>query len=205
VTINCVAGNANAAGSTATITVGVGTSPVTITCTVGNANASGASASVDNQIGNVTITTSVGGALAQGLTALVIMGSGGIGIGDRLEIIWSNTNGRTDQINRVRGDTYADQGVISSKTNGLSVDLSGSTLTMTLSSVRNPADDSTQIYQLNGIMIDAVNGVVGFAPNAQQSDIVGLFYYDVQLVDVSGIVRTLVKDVYVYEEDITKN
>lgn len=205
VVISCTVGNANAAGSTATISTPTGSTPVTISCSVGNANAAGLTANITNLIGNVTISCTVGNALAQGQTAAVILGSGGIGIGDRLEIRWDDVPYYTYQINRVRGDTYADQGVVNSKRDGLPVDLSGCTLTMTLNSVRNPVDNSTEIYQLDGIMIDAVNGVVGFAPNSQQADIVGLFYYDVQLVDVSGIVRTLVKDVYVYEEDITKN
>lgn len=109
------------------------------------------------------------------------------------------------QINRIRGDTYADSFTINNDTEGEIANISGYTFLMTLSTMRNPIDNTTEVYQLSGDITDAVNGVVEFAPDANQADQVGLFYYDIQMVDTSGVKRTLVKDVYVYEEDITKN
>ena len=109
----------------------------------------------------------------------------------------------SEQINRIRGDTYADRFLV--EVEGTVGDITACVFKMTLNTQRNPTDDSEQVYQLNGVVANPTSGIVEFSPNDTQSDIVGLFYYDIQMVDGNGIKRTLVKDVYVYEEDITKN
>lgn len=109
----------------------------------------------------------------------------------------------SEQINRIRGDTYADRFLVEAE--GTVADLSGCSFKMTLNTQRNPVDDTTEVYQLVGIVSSPATGVVEFAPDASQADQVGLFYYDIQMVDGNNIKRTLVKDVYMYEEDITKN
>lgn len=109
----------------------------------------------------------------------------------------------SEQINRIRGDTYADRFLVEAE--GVQADISGCSFKLTLNAQRNPTDTSEELYQLTGVVTTPTSGVVEFAPSASQADQVGLFYYDVQMVDSNGIKRTLVKDVYVYEEDITKN
>ena len=109
------------------------------------------------------------------------------------------------QINRIRGDTYADSLIVSNDSAGETANLSGCSLLMTLNTVRNPTDNSTQVYQIVGEIVDAEAGIVEFIPTAEQADNVGLFYYDIQMLDAQGIRRTLVKDVYQYIQDITKN
>lgn len=106
------------------------------------------------------------------------------------------------QITRYRGDIYADEILISKS--GEVIDLTGCTVVMTLNSVRNPVDITTQIYQLTGV-INISTGVVSFSPNSVQADRVGLFYYDIQITDSQSNKITVMKDVYVYEQDITKN
>ncbi len=109
------------------------------------------------------------------------------------------------QINRYRGDTDSDSFMIANSRTGEVVDLTGCSFKLTVNTQRNPTDSSQVVYQLTGFVSDPLTGIVEFQPNSTQADNVGLFYYDVQMVDGNGIVRTLVKDVYVYEEDITKN
>ena len=111
--------------------------------------------------------------------------------------------GTSGQINRIRGDTYADRFV--AEVDGVVADITGCSFKLTLNTQRNPTDISTQIYQLTGIVSDPPSGVVEFAPDSSQADLSGLFYYDIQMIDGNGIRRTPIKDVYVYEEDITKN
>ena len=109
------------------------------------------------------------------------------------------------KIERVRGDTYADSFTVTNSRTNAPADLTGCQFLMTLSSVSNPVDESDQLYQLVGeIDDDPTTGVVNFAPTAEQADLVGYFFFDIQMIDTLGIVRTLVKDTYTYVQDITK-
>lgn len=105
-------------------------------------------------------------------------------------------------ITRIRGDTYADRFLVS--VSGAAVDLTGCSLKLTLNTVRNPEDTSTQVYQLDGIISLPSSGIVEFAPSTLQADQVGYFYYDIQMSDSNGIIRTLVTGMYEYVQDITK-
>jgi hypothetical protein len=105
------------------------------------------------------------------------------------------------QLNRTRGDTSAD--VITVSYNTLPVDLAGCTAVMTLNTLRNPVDTTSQIYQVPGV-ISLFDSSISFSPTAEQANQVGFFYYDIQLTEANGAVRTLVKDAYNYVQDITK-
>jgi hypothetical protein len=106
------------------------------------------------------------------------------------------------QLERVRGDTSAD--VISLKVGSTPVDLNGCSALLTVNTLRNPPDDSTQVYQIVGV-ITTLDSSISFAPTEEQADQVGFFYYDIQLTDATGHKQTIVKDAYVYTQDITKN
>lgn len=107
-------------------------------------------------------------------------------------------------ITRTRGDTYADEFVISSATTQQPINIAGYTFTMTLDPSQAPADDTTKIYQLTGTILDAAGGRVEFAPSALQANRVGNFFYDVQMVDGAGRTRTIDRGQYRYVQDITK-
>lgn len=108
------------------------------------------------------------------------------------------------KITRTRGDTYADQFSVTMKQGGQPADLTGCVFTLTLSTSSAPTDQSTMVYQITGDVQDPLSGIVGFSPSALQADQVGNFYFDVQMQDSLGKVRTLVLDSYVYTQDITK-
>lgn len=108
------------------------------------------------------------------------------------------------QITRFRGDTYADSFTITNAATGNVVNLTGCSFKMTLNTLKNPPDATTQVYQLIGTIDDPTTGVVNFTPTAQQANQVGFFYFDVEMTDGMGIPHTLVKDSYIYQEDITK-
>jgi len=110
------------------------------------------------------------------------------------------------QINRIRGDTYADQFLVKNVNTGDVVNLAGCSAILTLNREKNPENTTSQVYQLTGVFDeDTSTGLIDFSPNSTQADLVGLFYYDVQLTDANGIVRTIAKDAYLYEQDITKD
>lgn len=107
-------------------------------------------------------------------------------------------------ITRRRGDTYADEFIIKSASTKLPINITGYTFTMTLDSSKEPVGSSTNIYQLAGVILDAAAGRVEFAPSATQSDRVGVFYFDVQMVDGAGRKRTVDFGRYTFKQDITK-
>jgi hypothetical protein len=104
------------------------------------------------------------------------------------------------QIERVRGDTFT---ITNRKTRAV-VNLTGSTLKLTLNSLQAPEDTTTELYQLSGVITDPETGVVEFSPTSEQSDVVGLYYFDVQMTDSFGQVTTLTSGTYTYKQDITK-
>lgn len=107
-------------------------------------------------------------------------------------------------ITRKRGDTYADEFVLTSKTTRLPINLTGYTFLLTVDPEKAPTGTTNNLYQLSGTILDAAAGRVEFAPSATQADHVGTYYYDVQMVDGTGRKRTVVAGKYKYEQDITK-
>lgn len=105
---------------------------------------------------------------------------------------------------RKRGDTYADEIIVTSTTTGLPINITGYTFKMTVDPSKAPIDATANLYQLTGTILDAAAGRVEFAPTAMQADHVGVFYHDVQMIDVAGRIRTIDSGKYTYTQDITK-
>lgn len=108
------------------------------------------------------------------------------------------------KITRTRGDTYADQFKVTLKLSGQPADLTGCSFLMTLNSNSSPDTNTAPAYQLVGVVSDPATGIIEFAPTAEQADQVGTFYFDIQMTDANGKIRTLMLDTYTYTQDITK-
>lgn len=107
-------------------------------------------------------------------------------------------------ITRKRGDTYADVLTITDAS-GAPVDITGYTFKMTLDKSSSPDDATNNLYWLAGTILDAANGVVEFAPAAIQADQPpASYYYDVEMIDAGGRIRTILSGKYTYKQDITK-
>lgn len=108
-------------------------------------------------------------------------------------------------ITRRRGDTFADEITVTSATTGAAIDITGYTFKMTVDPSKTPVDAANNLYQLTGTIVDAAAGRVEFAPSALQADQVpGTYYFDVQMIDGLGRIRTIALDKYTYTQDITK-
>ena len=107
------------------------------------------------------------------------------------------------QIERKRGDTYADEFIVTDKRTWEPANLSGCSCSMSLDTRAAPGDSTTQVYRLTGV-VKPLEGVVEFAPTATQADLVGTFYFDVQLTDATGKIRTITSGTYIYTQDRTK-
>lgn len=106
-------------------------------------------------------------------------------------------------ITRYRGDTAPDQFTI--QRDGVALDITGCTFKLTVNSEKDPTSTSTQLFSLTGTITSAVAGQVEFAPNGTQADQTpGDYYYDVQMTDTTGAIRTADKGRYRFKQDITK-
>lgn len=108
------------------------------------------------------------------------------------------------ELTRKRGDTYADEVAVTDSA-GTAIDITGYTFTMTVDPERYPATAANNLFSLTGVITDAANGLVEFAPSAVQADQTpGRYWYDIQMTDAAGKIRTIVADRYTIQQDITK-
>lgn len=106
---------------------------------------------------------------------------------------------------RRRGDTYAEVFVLTNATTGLPINITSHTFKLTVNAEKKPVDAVNQVFQLIGTILDAPNGKVEFAPNGTQAANVGTFYYDLEMTDAAGRVRTVIAGYkWKVEQDITK-
>lgn len=105
---------------------------------------------------------------------------------------------------RRRGDTFADEFEIKSETTGLAINIAGYSFLMTVATKPNPSDASLRLFDVNGNITDAANGLVEFAPTASDTNRVGIFYYDIQMTDGVSRIRTVETGKYEIKQDITK-
>lgn len=104
---------------------------------------------------------------------------------------------------RYRGDTAPDRFAIIS--DGVAANITGSTFELTVDSLKDPLNTATQLYSLVGTITNGAAGYLEFAPNSTQANQTpGRYYYDVQMTDGTGAIRTVVKGAYKYAQDITK-
>ena len=108
-------------------------------------------------------------------------------------------------LTRPRGDTYADEFILRSKTTGQPLDLSGCSFKLTVNAKKDPEDGDSPEFQVTGTILDAPGGRVEFALTDAQADRIGRFFYDIQMVDAKGRKRTLRKAKYVFTQDVTKD
>ena len=103
------------------------------------------------------------------------------------------------KLSRTRGDTYGDGFVIVSATTGQPINITGYTFLLLLDTLKSPVGNATNIYQLAGVILNAAEGKVEFAPTAEQANLLGSYYYDIQMIDGTGRKRTISSDQYFYK------
>ncbi|HEU4895120.1 MAG TPA: hypothetical protein VFT85_04725 [Acidimicrobiia bacterium] len=88
---------------------------------------------------------------------------------------------------------------------GNPVDITGYTFLLTVDPSDEPGDALNNLFQLSGTLTDPTNGVVQFAMSAVQADQVpGIYYWDLQMTDTAGFIRTIAKGEFEFTQDITK-
>lgn len=112
---------------------------------------------------------------------------------------------KTQAITMYRGDSYPITLTLTDKTSGASINLTGCTLLMTVDSLAEPPDDTTKLFEVSGVLdADPTTGKATFTPTSTHTATPGSYFYDVQLTDADGNIRTVVKSTFVVSQDITK-
>lgn len=108
-------------------------------------------------------------------------------------------------ISMYRGDSYPITFTLKDSSSGAVIDLTGASLLMTVDTLENPVDATTKLFSVSGVLAaDPTTGVVQFTPTAANTATIGAYFYDVQLTDAEGNVRTVAKNTFTISQDITK-
>lgn len=104
----------------------------------------------------------------------------------------------------VRGDTKPFQVALTDST-GAAVDVTGYTVLWTISTRKNPDDIVDQVLSLAGSIVNPASaGRFEFAPTANDTNLVGDYYYDIQVTNDVGKKETILKGMVTFVQDITK-
>lgn len=105
-----------------------------------------------------------------------------------------------------RGDSYPLELTIKDQVTGEVIDLTGFSFMLSVNSLRDPPDASTLIFNVAGVLdADPLTGKVTFTPTSTHTGIdPKVYYYDVQMTNTAGDIRTIVKHKWRILQDITK-
>lgn len=106
-------------------------------------------------------------------------------------------------ITRRRGDTYPIEILVTS--NDIPLDVTNCTFKLTVDPNKAPVDNVANIISLPGELVVGETGRVNFPFTDGQADHLGKYYYDIQMTDAGGVIRTLLADKFVWVQDITKS
>ena len=107
---------------------------------------------------------------------------------------------------RTRGDTFPFTVVITKKSDSSALNITGFTVTMSVHSVPEPTDLTTELFKVTATIPTGTDGKAVFTlstANADQTP--GEFFHDMQYKDGGGAIRTFAAGTYVVEQDRDKS
>lgn len=103
-----------------------------------------------------------------------------------------------------RGDSDA-KGFVIEDSAGVAVDITGFSFKLTVNSDKAPPDQVNEQFSITGVLTDAPNGKVSFAPSVTDTDITPqTYFYDIEQTDGGGAIKTLILAKALIVQDITK-
>lgn len=105
-----------------------------------------------------------------------------------------------------RGDSYPITLTIRDKDTSDPVDITGYSFRMTVNTEKDPTSIATQLFTVDGVLdADPTTGRVSFTPSDTDTDHPsGTYYYDIEMTDTGGNVRTIAKYKFKLVQDISK-
>lgn len=108
-----------------------------------------------------------------------------------------------EDIEVVRGDSPVIP--LSVKSGGVALDITGGTFELAVDTLAKPTDNSTSLFIVTGVIVNATQGQVSFQPSSSQLNLEPkTYYYDIQML-LAGSKRTLLKGKFIVQQDINKN
>lgn len=110
------------------------------------------------------------------------------------------------ELTRFRGDTKPIAFKLwLDKAAGLALDITDYSFSLTIDPEEEPIDATNNILSLDGTITSAEDGEFQFEPTAEQMDITpGEYYYDLEVIDASGVIETQFVKKFTIKQDITK-
>lgn len=105
-----------------------------------------------------------------------------------------------------RGDSWPLVITVRNASTGAVVDVTGCSFKLTVDRKQNPtaSPSTTKVFDVAGVVTNGAAGEVTFTRTSANHATAGEFYYDIQLTNASGNVKTIEKDLYIITQDITK-
>jgi len=109
-----------------------------------------------------------------------------------------------NDIRMYRGDSYDLSFTIANELTDEPVNLTGATLKMTVTTIKDPPDATTKLFDVAGVIdADPTTGKVAFKPTSLNTAAIGNYFYDIQLTAGTDI-RTVQKAKFDIVQDNTK-
>ena len=81
-----------------------------------------------------------------------------------------------------RGDSYRLPFTVTNNITGAIIPLNGATLKMTVTTIKDPPDDTTKLFDVDGVIdADPLTGNVTFKPTVLDTAVIGKYFYDIQM------------------------
>lgn len=106
-------------------------------------------------------------------------------------------------ITRFRGDTHPLTFALTDN-DSVAIDITGFSFLLTVDPAEEPTDGVNNVFSIAGVILSAVGGTFKFTLSTGQSDNLGEFFYDIEMIDAASAIRTISKDAWTWEQDITK-
>lgn len=109
-----------------------------------------------------------------------------------------------DLVEWYRGDSYPLELIIKEK-DGDPIDITGYSFILTVDTKEKPEDVSTKLFDVVGVLDgDPTTGKVSFTPSSSDTGTIGKYFFDIQMTDADGNIRTITKNKWTIYQDITK-
>ncbi len=113
---------------------------------------------------------------------------------------------KPDTVNlcRTKGDTFADQFTIQTAA-GVAVDITGASFLLTVDPNPDPTSAATNLFQVAGVIVTPAAGILTVTPSAANVNIdPDTYFYDLQMTDGSGGIRTVAAGTYEILPQVTQ-
>lgn len=102
-----------------------------------------------------------------------------------------------------RGDTVL--WTFQVKSSGVAVNITGFSFRLTVDPNEDPTDALANLFVLTGTITDAPNGIVQFGMSTLQANQTPSdYFFDLEMTDGSGKIRTIAKGKFMIHQDISK-